>query len=100
MNVPRAAGIQRRLDRAEIVLAAGAGEEPPKPLEVRVSPGMIVAAGVQIDPVVVNLPNLNQSIANGVALGVEDASAQVRDFSDRRRDAIVDNDQVIVRVEW
>ena len=80
MNVPRAAGIQSWLDRAEIVFAGGTSKEPAETLKILVAPRVIVAAGMQINSVVIDLPDFNQRIAYGGAFRVEDASAEVRDL--------------------
>ena len=98
VNVPGAPGIKHRLDGAEIVFAAGAGEEAAKALEVLVARRVSVAA-VQIDAVVVHLPDFDQGVADGRAARIEDAAAQVGDLADGRSDAVVDDDQVVVRVE-
>ena len=55
--------------------------------------------GVDVGPVVVDLPDLDQGVPHRVALGVEDAAGQVGHLADGRRDAVVDDEQVVVGVE-
>ena len=96
----RAAGVGDGLDRAEVVFAGRAGQEPAEALEVRVAlVAALVAVGVEVDAVGVALPDLDDGVADRVALGVEDAAGQVRDLADGRRDGVVDDDQVVVGVE-
>ena len=47
----------------------------------------------------VDLPDLDEGVADRVAPGVEDPAAQVGDLADGRRDAVVDDQQVVVGVE-
>ena len=98
MNVPRALRIQCGFDRAEIIFAGRAGQEAAKALEIRVALRVRVF-GVQINSVVVHLPDFHKRVANRIAFGVQDPSAQVRDLAHRGRDAVVDNDEVVVGVE-
>src|SRR3712207_7970807 len=57
------------------------------------------AVRVQVDAAVVALPDLDDRVADRVALGVEDPAGQVGDLPDGRRDAVVEDQQVVVRVE-
>ena len=98
VNVPGTARIKDRLDGAEIILAGGSSEKTAKALEVLVAGGVGVLA-VQIDAVIVHLPDLDQGIANRVPFDIEDATAQVSDFAHGWRERVVDDDQVIVGVE-
>src|SRR6266568_3293543 len=106
VNVPCASRVEHGLDGAKIVFAAGAGQEPAKALEVFVALRVSVTT-VQIDPMVVHLPDFHQRVPYRIAFRVEDAPAQVRDFPNRRSDAVVDDDEVVVcverqvvRIEW
>jgi hypothetical protein len=99
MDVRRAAGIRHRLDRAEVVFAAGAGEESAVALEVAIATAGVAAAGVQVDAVSVGLPDLDDRVADRLAARVEDAAGQVRDLADRGGDMLVHNDQVVVGIE-
>src|SRR5207247_8510414 len=53
----------------------------------------------QVNSVVVNLPDLDQHVADRIAPGVEDAPAEVRDLTDRGCNAIIDDDEVVVGIE-
>ena len=101
VDVRRAAGVRDRLDGAEVVLAGRAGQEPAEALEVLVLLVLLlVAVGrVQVDALGVALPDLDQGVADRVALGVEDPAGQVGDLADGRGDAVVDDEQVVVGVE-
>ena len=48
---------------------------------------------------VVHLPDLDGRVSDGTASPVEYAAAQARDRSHRRSDGVIDDQQVIVRVE-
>ena len=61
MDVRRAAGVGDGLDRAEVVLAGGAGQEPAEALEIRVALVAVGVAGVEVDAVGVDLPDLDQA---------------------------------------
>src|SRR4029079_7144511 len=54
---------------------------------------------MQVRPVVVPLPNFNQRIADGIAVGVENSSAKVCDFADRGSYRFVNDQQVIVGIQ-
>ena len=55
--------------------------------------------GVQVRAVVVGLPDLDQGVAQRIAVGVEYATDQVRHLANGRRDRVVDDQQVVVGVE-
>src|SRR6185437_11774274 len=99
MNVPRATGIERRFDRAKVILARRAGQKTAEALEVLVERLAVAAARVQVDPVVVDLPDFDQGIAKGFAARVQDSPAEVRDLADGRRDFVVDDQQIVVGIE-
>jgi len=96
--MPRASRVEHRLDGAKIVFALEPVRKPAKSLEVFVALRVSVTT-VEIDAMVVHLPDFHERVPYGVALRVEDAPAQVRDFADRRSDAVVDDDEVVVRIE-
>ena len=72
VDVGRTAGVRDRLDRAEVVLAAGTREEPAESLEVAVVLLSVGVARVDVGPVAVDLPDLDEGVADRVAPGVED----------------------------
>ncbi len=71
VNVRRPAGIRDRLDRTEVILARRTGEKPPEALEVAIAAFAIAAPRVQIRAVIVDLPDLDQRIAQRLAAGIE-----------------------------
>ena len=98
VDVGRAAGIGDRLHGAEVILAAGAGHEAAKALEVGVALGVAVGR-VQVHAVAVDLPDFDQRVADGIAGRIEHTAGEVRHFADGGRDAVVDDQQVVVGVE-
>src|SRR5262245_10616830 len=54
---------------------------------------------MQIDSVAINLPDLDHSVSNRTSLGIEQLASEMRDLSNRRRNAVVDDDQIVVRIE-
>src|SRR5262245_66094152 len=54
---------------------------------------------MQVDALTVALPDFDESVLHRAAAGVEDAAGEVRDLADGGRDAVVDDDQVVVGVE-
>ena len=81
------------------VLALRSGHEPAESLEVPIALGPVRAAGMQVDPAVVALPDLDERVSDRFAPGVEDAAPEPRDGPDGGRDAVVDDEQVVVGVE-
>src|SRR5262249_49969040 len=84
VDVRRAPRVGHRLDRAEVIPAAGPGQEAAEPLEIRVAPLAVGAARVQVGAVVIALPDLARGVADGRAVGTQDAAAQVRDLAHGR----------------
>ena len=56
-------------------------------------------ATVQIHAVVIHLPDFHEGIADGITASIEDAPAQVCYFPDGWSNSVVNNDQIIVRIE-
>src|SRR5580704_14603448 len=54
---------------------------------------------MNVRAVVIDLPDFDQCIANRIAAGVEDFAAEVSHVTHGRRDRIVDDEQIVVRVE-
>jgi hypothetical protein len=99
VNVRRASTrVRDWLQGAEIILAGGTGQEPSKPLKVRIVAGLIAAIR-QINAVVIGAPNLNGSIANWIASPIEHPSAQMSNFAHCGRNRVVDKDKVVIRVQ-
>src|ERR1051326_2107723 len=55
---------------------------------------------VVVDAIIVGLPDFDQGIADGIAASIEYAAGKVRDLTGSRREGIVHDDQVVVRVQW
>jgi len=70
----RAAGVRDGLDGAELVTTVGRRLEPPEALEVLVSPLTARAPAVEVDAVVVDLPNLDRETFERFALEVKDTT--------------------------
>ena len=68
VNVRGPAGVRHRLDGAEVVFAGGPGQEPAETLEVLVVFGAMGILGVDVGPVVVDLPDLDEGITHGSPL--------------------------------
>ena len=94
-----AARIRHGLDRAEKIFARGARAEAPEALEIFVAFLGVARAGVEIRAAVIALPDFHERIANRRAAGVEDASAEIRDFADRGRERVVHDEQIVVGIE-
>src|SRR5262245_59327978 len=54
---------------------------------------------MKIRPVVVTLPNLYERPADRISLRVQHTAGQMSNLTHGRRDVVVDNDQIIIRVE-
>src|SRR5262249_27854040 len=59
MNMRGAARVRHRFDRSESVFACGSRDEAPEPLEMLIARTTPAAGRVQIDAVVIDLPDLN-----------------------------------------
>jgi len=110
MEMAGASAIEAGLDRAEFVGAIGRGEELAEAGEVgirlRVARGI---GGEEIVAVVVRLPELDERVADRLALAVEHAAADESDDALGWGEMIVDDDEIVVfiegdvfghRVEW
>jgi hypothetical protein len=98
MNVACAARIKDGLDRAEVVFAAGPSHESAKALEIGFAFGVFVAA-VQVNAVTIGLPNFNQHVSKWVSTSIQNAPGEMRDLADRGSDGIVDDNEVVVRIQ-
>src|SRR5690606_5718634 len=87
------------LDRAEVVLALRSSQEAAEALKIRIAFFTIAAAAVKVSAVIIDLPDFNSGISNGRAVTAEHPPGQMRDLADRRGDRIIDNQEVVVRVE-
>ena len=54
---------------------------------------------MQVRSAVIALPDFDDRIANRRAARVEDASAEIRDLADGRRQRVVHDQQIVVRIE-
>ena len=91
MNMRRATGIGYRLDRAKTVLAGAAGQKATEALKMRVAFVGVSGFGMQVRATTVALPNFDYGVANRIPGFVENAPREMRDFTDCRRERIVDD---------
>src|SRR5512133_2443634 len=90
--------IGHRLHGAKIIFPGRTGQEPAKTLEIGVKRPS-ARASPEVGAFAVYLPKLDHRISDGVTSPLDESSAQMRDFAYGRRDRIVNNQQVIIRVE-
>ena len=94
------AGIRDGLDGAKVIFASRRGQESAESLEIRiVFSAALGAALFEVGRHAIDLPDLNNCVADRFAVGPKDAAAQVSNFPNGRGCRVVDNDQVVVRVE-
>jgi hypothetical protein len=48
---------------------------------------------------VIDLPDFDHGILDRVASNVEDAAHNMRDLADGRRNRVIDNDEIVVRIQ-
>lgn len=94
------AAIRHRLDRPEVVLACGASKKSTVSLEVRVERTLVLRVLLQVSAVLIALPDLDHRIPQRLTTRVKNPAAEVRDFPHSRRDAVVDDQQVVIGVDW
>ena len=99
VNVRRPPRIRHWLDRAEKILARTAREETPEALEIPVALFRIARVRMQVGPAVVALPDFHERIAHRVALRIEDAPAHVSNLADCGSDRVIDDDEIVIRIE-
>lgn len=98
VDMRRAAGIGDGLHGAEIVFTVGAGHEATEALEIGVALGVAVGR-MEVNPAAVDLPDFDNGVAEWAAIRIEYATAEVSYLTDSWRDAVVDNKQIVIRVE-
>src|SRR4051812_14919120 len=59
---------------------------------------MLVMA-VQVNAIVVHLPNLHERVAERLPAAIENSSGQVRDLANGQRERVVDDEQIIVCIQ-
>lgn len=91
--------VGNRFDGSEAVVAGGPGFESAEALKVPIQPFLPGASRMDVDTIVVHLPNLDDRLVDGIAFWVEHPSAEVRDFSDGGRRSVADDDEVVVAVQ-
>ena len=99
MDVRRTARVGDRLDGAEVVFAGGTGEEAAEALEIGVPLRAAVAAFVEINAVMIDLPDFHQRVADRLALRIGHPPAEVRHAAQGGGEAIVQDDEVIVGIQ-
>ena len=99
MNMRRAWAILNRLDRAEIVLALAVRQEAAEALEVSVQFPAVGSLRVNVDTVFVDLPDLDNCVADRFFSEAENTASQVRHVANGWGDSVVNDQQVVVDVE-
>src|SRR5262245_19791845 len=92
------AAVRNGLNRAEIILASRSSQESAETLKICVVFRLRVARR-EINPAAVHLPNLDESIPDRIAVRIEQPPAQVCHFTDRWRDRVINNQQIIIRIQ-
>jgi len=101
MNVRRGARrVGDRFNCAKAIFAGRSGLKTSEALEVSVETIVAFPALLlQVRAGVVHLPDFNDRVLDRLATRVEQAPAQMRDFTNRRRDGITHNNEVVIRIE-
>src|SRR5918997_645501 len=97
-------GVRARLDRDEAVAALVVGHAPPRTGEIRVERGRMAVHVVLVASRGVRLPDLDQSVAHGPPVSVEDAPVQDHPLPERLalvlpRQVVVDLADALVAVD-
>src|SRR5262245_3681412 len=100
MNVRRAAGIRNGLNSAENILAGGACDVAAESLEVRVALIGVSGLTVKISAILVTLPDFDRGIANRLTTPIENLSTHPGNLADGGSNTVIDDQEVVVRVEW
>lgn len=98
----RSTRIRNRLDRAKAILSGGCRLELPKALKVLVllTGFRPTVASVQIHRVGIALPDLNGDAFGGLPFGVQHPADEMRDFPDGWSDVVVDDQKIVILIEW
>ena len=88
-----------RLDRPEVVTTLRIGQEAPVALEVGIEPRRLTSAGVDVGASLIDLPDLDNRVADRLPGRRGDPSRQMRDLADARRDGVVEDQQVVIGIE-
>ena len=88
-----------RFDGPEVVLAFRIAQESPVPLKVLVEPGWLTTTGVHVGTRVVDLPDLDERIAHRLTRSRQHPPGEVSNVSDGWRNAVVDDQEIVVGVE-
>src|SRR6185503_16459997 len=99
VNMRGAPRIGHGFDGPKEVLAAGTSHETAETLKVLVALLGVAGAAVQVGAMGVTLPNLNRGISDWLSFGVKDAPADVGHLTDGGGGAVVDHQQIVVRIQ-
>ena len=91
-------GVRDRLDGTEIVLALRVSQEAAVALEVRIVAGWLAPFGVH-DDAVLSTCQIDERVSDWLSSHRQHTARQMRDLADRRCNRIVDNQQIVVRVQ-
>jgi len=88
-------------DGAEIVAAIASGHEAAEALEVVIAlwSGQATVLAVDVGTLVIDLPDFDAGIGNGVAFYIGDPAMKVGDVANSGIDGIVDAEKVVVGIE-
>src|SRR5262249_16296293 len=70
-----------------------------RPPRATLFPYTTLFRSVEVNSITIGLPDFNQHIANWVPASIQNAPGKVRDLADGGIDRIIDNDEVIVRIQ-
>lgn len=101
VNMRSPARIGNRFDGAEVVAAFQIGHEPAIALEVAIflTRFPVCSTGVDVVAKAIHLPDLDQSILDRLPVDVPHGAGEMRDLADCRGDAVIDDEQVVVRIQ-
>src|SRR5262245_27961617 len=100
MNVRRSARIRDGLDSAENIFAGRAGDVTAEALEIRVALIGVPCLAVKIRAILVTLPDLDRGIADGLTVRIKNLSTHPGDFADCGSDAVINDQEIIISIEW
>jgi hypothetical protein len=99
MDVRGASGIGRRFDGAEVIVTLGICKKATIALEVLVPLVLSVGLGMEVDTLVVDLPDLDDGIADRLTLGVQHNAGEVTNGTDCGGDLVVDDEEIVIGIE-
>lgn len=101
VDVRGAGAVGDGLDGAEVIAAIAGGEEAAEALEgvVALGAGEASVLAVDVGALVIDLPDFDTGVGDGVALEVGDLSVEVGDGTDGGGEGVVDAEEVVIGIE-